>query len=175
MSKRIAVGCAVAAAAVVAGTATATPSHRAQSTLSALDKHFLTSSAQGDAFEIRGGKLAQSKGQSTKVKALGKRLMTDHTKSLSDLAKLASKLGVKIEKTPTPPEAWELKQVGTMTGTSFDRGYASLEVADHIQDIKDTSEEINSGTNASVRALAKQDLPMLKTHLKLSRQALAAG
>jgi predicted outer membrane protein len=62
-----------------------------------------------------------------------------------------------------------------MTGTSFDRGYASLEVADHIQDIKDTSEEINSGTNASVRALAKQDLPMLKTHLKLSRQALAAG
>ena len=98
----------------------ATHARRAAS-LSALDKHFLKTSAQGDAFEIRGGTMAQSKGQDTSIKGLGKTLVKDHTKSLSDVAKAAAKLGVKIEKKPSPPESWELSQAGSQSGKSFDQ------------------------------------------------------
>jgi putative membrane protein len=98
--------------------------------------------------------------------------LKDHSKSLADLKKVARKLGVKVEAKPEPPMQWELSQVGSQSGKSFDQKYASLEVADHIQDIKDTAEEATSGTHPSVRALAREDLPVLKKHLALSKAAL---
>lgn len=159
---------AVAAAALAAG-ASAVGSQT--SAPSALDKHYLMTSAAGDQFEIQGGKIAQSKGSSTAVKKLGATLVKDHTKSLQDLKKVAAKLGVRLPAGPTPPEKWELNQAKSQSGTAFDRVYTSLEVADHEQDIADTTEEMRSGQRAQVKALAKQDLPVLQKHLKLARAA----
>jgi putative membrane protein len=59
-----------------------------------------------------------------------------------------------------------------MSGKSFDQWYAKLEVQDHIQDIKDATDEATSGSNPSIRAEAKKDIPVLKKHLALSRAAL---
>jgi hypothetical protein len=43
-----------------------------------------------------------------------------------------------------------------------------------VQDIQETTDEIRDGTNAAVVAAFKQDLPMLKMHLKLAKAALKA-
>ena len=165
----------IAAAAIVLAAAAAAPAlaERAPApSYSPLDEYMLQSSIQGDRFEIAGGKVAQSKGASTAVRALGARLAKDHAKSLSDAVKVARQLGISVPKTPTPTQEWQLQVVGGASGQGFDSAYANLEVQDHKQDIEDTKTEISKGANASVRKLARTDLPVLRTHLKLSQAAL---
>jgi putative membrane protein len=141
---------------------------------SAWDEQWLMTSIAGDRFEIAGGKLAQSKGASDPVRALGARLVTDHTKSLNEAIAVAKQLGIDVPDSPTPSEQWELAAVQTFSGKAFDQQYASLEVKDHDQDIQETKDEISKGTNKAIRALARTDLPTLKEHRRLSKAALQA-
>jgi predicted outer membrane protein len=163
------------ACAAIVATASAAGSRSAsggQTTVSGLDKMWLQSSMQGDLFEIKGGKLALKLSHTRDVNALARRLMKDHTASYRDSAKIARNLGVKVENTPTPTETWELLTLAKTAASTFDRWYTSLEVADHVQDIAATTDEIQDGTNAAVIADAKQALPMLKAHLKLAKAVL---
>lgn len=166
----------VACAVTVTGAGAASRSHATggQATVSGLDKSSLQTSMEGDLFEITGGKIALKKSHTPAVDALAKRLIKDHTKSYIDAAKVAKQVGVKVEKTPTPSETWELLTIAKVSGKTFDTWYTSLEVYDHVQDIQETTDEIRDGTNAAVVADAKHDLPMLKMHLKLSKAALKA-
>jgi putative membrane protein len=138
---------------------------------SRLDETLLRSSIQGDRFEIIGGKQAQSQAVAPRTRALGARLVKDHSKSLKEAVKLAKALGISVPSTPTPSQEWELQMVAAQPGTAFDAAYSRLEIQDHKQDIEETHEEIDHGLNPSVRALARSDLPILRTHLRLSKQA----
>jgi putative membrane protein len=142
---------------------------------SAADEQWLKTSIEGDRFEIAGGIIAQQKGTSPTVRALGARLITDHTKSLKDAARLARKLGISVPGSPTPSEQWELQIVSTLSGPQFDHWYSALEVEDHKQDITESKDEVSEGSSRQVIKLAKEDLPMLKEHLKLSTQALSTS
>lgn len=143
--------------------------------LSGLDKQYLTSAIQGDRFEIAGGKLAQTKSQNPKVQALGARLVKDHTKSLHEALRLAHAFNVSVPKAPSPTERWELTIVASLSGTSFDRWYASLEVADHHQDISEAADEVSDGANEQVRSSAHKEIPTLRIHLRLSEEALKSA
>jgi len=166
---KLAAGAATAALMAFPGAA-----HAATPIYSPLDESSLQSSIQGDRFEIQGGKLAQSKGVTPAVRALGARLVTDHAKSLREAVALAHKLGIEVPDSPTPSEEWELATVGGMSGDSFDASYTYLEIQDHKQDIEESTMEVQKGLNHSVRHLAHSDLPILRTHLRLSKQALWA-
>jgi putative membrane protein len=130
---------------------------------------------QGDRFEITGGTAAQAKGATTAMKAFGARLVKDHSKSLRDAQRAARRFGIDVPKTPSPSEQWELRTVGGFTGAAFDRSYADLEVQDHIQDIQEAKDEIGEGCNSTIRGLARDDLPVLRQHLRIARQLLASG
>jgi putative membrane protein len=142
---------------------------------SAQDATWLTTGIQGDRFEITGGTAAQSKGATPAMKAFGARLVRDHRASLRDAVRAARRFGVDVPKTPSPSEEWELRTVGAFAGTAFDRSYSDLEVQDHIQDIQETKDEIADGCNATVRGLARDDLPVLRTHLRIAQQLKASG
>jgi putative membrane protein len=176
MSCRIRSGAvALTAAAVACLGSTGVASAKAHHSYSAWDEEWLMTSIQGDRFEIQGGQLAASKATNPAVKALGARLVKDHTKSLGEAVKAAKKLGISVPKSPTPSEQWELKVVASFSGSDFDRWYSDLEVQDHKQDIEESNAEVKMGSNRQVRKLAKTDLPMLKTHLSLSKAALQAA
>jgi putative membrane protein len=144
------------------------------SKVSAADEQYLQSSISGDRFEVIGGKLAEKRSTNPAVLRLAKRLVDDHSKSLSDAIKLAHSLGIDVPSSPTPSEVWELKVVAAAKGKAFNALYSSLEVYDHLQDIDETSSEISEGTNSQIRDDAKTELPMLREHLKLARRAFAA-
>jgi putative membrane protein len=164
---------------LAAGAATAAliafpgPARAAAAIYSPLDKSSLKTSIQGDRFEIAGGKLAQSKGVTPAVRALGKRLVTDHTKSLHEAVALAHRLHIGVPGSPTPSQEWELTTLAGFSDAPFDAAYAYLEVQDHKQDIDEAKMEVEEGLNRSVRHLAHSDLPTLRTHLRLSKQALS--
>jgi putative membrane protein len=157
---------------VTAGAACAS-AHAAS--LSGLDKSYLSGSIQGDRFEIAGGKLALSKSQNAKVRALGARLVKDHSKSLGDASRMAHHFGLDVPKVPTPSQRWELQILGSLSGQAFDQWYARLEVADHHQDISEAAEEVSDGVEQSVRSAAHDEIPILRQHLRLSQDALNAS
>jgi putative membrane protein len=148
---------------------------RHHSRVCGLDKEWLKTSMEGDLFEVAGGQIAKTKSTDPAVLRLANTLISDHTQSYHDAAKLARKLGVDVETEPSPSEQWELQVVRTFSGNAFDHWYSSLEVFDHIQDIQESSDEAKDGCNAEVRHEAKTDIPMLRMHLALSRAALAAN
>src|SRR3954454_15407596 len=144
---KLTVGAAMAALVAFPGAARA-------ATYSPLDESSLQMSIQGDRFEIAGGTLAQSKGVTPGVRALGARLVADHSKSLHEAVALAHRLGIGVPGAPTPSEEWELATLAGLAGAPFDAAYAYLEIQDHKQDIEETSTEVEKGLNHSVRHLA---------------------
>jgi putative membrane protein len=165
----------IACAAVVIGAAgmQASPA-RATATYSPLDEYMLQSSIHGDRFEIAGGRLAAARAATPAVRSLGRRLVRDHAKSLGEAVTVARRLGIRVPTTPSTTQEWELRTVRSMSGLPFDAAYAYLEVQDHKLDIEDTKTELSQGLNPSIRSLARTDLPVLRTHLKLSKRALFA-
>jgi putative membrane protein len=143
--------------------------------LSAKDVNYLQTSISGDRFEIIGGKLAMQKGSSAAVRALGRRLVMDHSKSLHEAVAEAKRAGVKVPEAPTPSMVWELQTVKSMNGSGFDRAYTSLEVKDHQQDIEETSFEVQHGAAQEIKQSAKKELPILRMHLALSKKAAAGA
>jgi putative membrane protein len=171
MNPHVKLGAVLAVAALALTPAAA----RAASTYSPLDEQILQSSIQGDRFEIIGGKVAETKGASARTRALGARLVKDHSKSLREAVALARHLGIKVPSTPSTTEEWELSVVSALSGSDFDIAYSSLEVQDHKQDIEDVHAEQEGGLNKLVIALEHKDLPTLRFHLQLSKKAFWAA
>ena len=176
--RRIATAAAVCAAASVlalGATGAFGAAHTAKTNSSlGLDENWLQTSIQGDRFEIAGGQLALSKSQTPAIRTLAQTLIKDHTKSLREAKTLANALHTQIPHSPSFSETWELQVVGSFSGAEFDKWYASLEVQDHKQDIAEASNEAKNGKQAHVRKSARRELPILKTHLRLSKAALKA-
>lgn len=143
--------------------------------LSALDEEWMTTDMQGDMFEIRGGKIAERNSTNRAVLKLARTLVHDHSQSLKEAEAMARDFGIEIPKSPTMSMTWELNTVKMMRGAAFDRAYSSLEGNDHIQDISEATDEVEDGYNAQVREMAKEELPMLRRHEKLSQQAYKAS
>jgi putative membrane protein len=139
------------------------------------DTNYLQTSISGDRFEIIGGKIALQKTQNPAVRALARRLIHDHSQSLQQSVAEARKDRIKVPTAPTPSMVWELSTVRSMSGSTFDRMYSSLEVKDHQQDIEETTFEVQHGADPSIKKDAKKELPMLRMHLSLSEKALHAS
>lgn len=165
----------LALVAVLAVSSAGAKSSAASKSVSAADEQYLQTSISGDRFEIAGGKWAKAHSKNAAVLRLANRLVSDHTKSLGDAIKLAHSLKIAVPSSPTPSMVWELKMLSSLHGKAYNHWYTSLEVYDHVQDIDETTSEVQNGTNSQVRGDARTELPMLRMHLRMSRQAAAAN
>jgi len=141
---------------------------------SALDKHWLKGAIEGDRFEIAGGQIALQHASSQKVKDLANKLIADHTDSLKDAIALAQRYRIEVPKDPSPTQQWQLETIAGLNGAAFDKSYAKLEVADHVQDIKEAIEEVQEGSAWRIRKAAWEEIPVLKGHLDQAKDALDA-
>jgi putative membrane protein len=130
-----------------------------------LDRVWLKHIAQADLAEVATGNLAEEKGTSEGVKALGAMLVTDHTKHLQQVQTLAGTIRVTLPTAPAPWQQWQADVLGTLSGAAFDQAWATAQVADHLTNIDETQDEIADGCNRAVRALASATLPVLQMHL----------
>jgi putative membrane protein len=151
------------------------PHARSGERVSALDRQSLQSSIAGDRSEIRGGHLAQRRGQSQAVRSLGARLVTDHTMMLRNSVVLARRFGIAVPSGPTAMQRQQLRTAARFRGRAFDQRYTRLEIAGHQMAIADARREIRNGSNSAIRNDARTGLPILQTHLGLARSAQPAG
>ncbi len=144
---------------------------RARIATCGLDRTWLASDVQGSLFEIAGGRIAQSRGASASVKQLAAALIRDHSRSLTESGRFLRRLGLKVPGTPDAVQHWQLHMVTQESGAAFDRDYAWLEVSDHVVDIQNARDEAQNGCNATVRGMARRELPVLQRHLRLATAA----
>lgn len=139
--------------------------------LSDQDKKFAENAARGGMMEVMLGKLASDNAGNATVKALGKMMVTDHTKANEELTKWASAIGYTL---PTALDAEKQKkydELKTKKGAEFDKMYTDFMVSDHKEDIKEFKKEASEGSESALKSFAGKTLPTLEHHLMESEKA----
>jgi putative membrane protein len=137
-----------------------------QQRVSAWDEKWLQLAIMTDRFEIAGGQMAQRHAASEQVKAYGAHLVADHTLALQEKIELATRLGIKVPRAPSPEQQGIHKLLDLFGGPQFDVLFIDAQTKGHQQAILLTQEEATKGRNAEVRAKAAAELPVLQEHLK---------
>jgi len=151
-----------------AGTATGTATG---AKLSAGDEKILKDMAMANMAEVEGGKLAQSKSQSSEVKAFAQQMIDDHTANLNEVKALAQARGVTL---PTEPDAKHkamAAKLEKMSGDAFDKAYMKQAgVQDHKAVHAKLMAASKKAKDPEVKALVDKTEPVVAQHLKSAEQ-----
>jgi len=142
-------------------------SDKAQGTLSAADKDFVTKVRLAGLWEIPAGDMAQEKSDDPRIREIGKTISGQHV-VLDQLTRTTAKK-LKID-LPDKPNSDQQKWLGEMrdaSGTDFDQIYIDRLRAAHGK-IFPAIASIRAGTrNDAVRLLAQQANQFVMTHMTL--------
>jgi predicted outer membrane protein len=139
--------------------------------LSAGDEKILKDMAMANMAEVEGGKLAQSKSQSSEVKAFAQQMIDDHTANLNEVKTLAQARGVTL---PTEPDAKHkamAAKLEKMSGDAFDKAYMKQAgVQDHKAVHAKLMAASKKAKDPEVKALVDKTEPVVAQHLKSAEQ-----
>jgi putative membrane protein len=132
---------------------------------------FVTGAAVSDMYEIAAGNLAQERGQHADVKAFGKMLVTDHTRTSGEMKTSAQ--GVADVTLPTAMDERRQGMVDNLRqapADQFDRVFLAQQVAAHQEALTLAQTYAENGENAALKAHAAKGAPMIQKHLDRARQ-----
>ena len=132
---------------------------------------YVTAAGQSDQFEIQEGRLAQSQGKSARVKAFGKEMVADHTKSTAMVVAAAQKAGLSPS-TPAlrPDQQQMLSQLQATSGDDFDRLYVQQQTQSHQEALQLQQGYAQSGDSKPLKAAAAKITPVVQKHLTMLQQ-----
>lgn len=136
---------------------------------------FIRAASMSDLFEIQSGQLAQTKAGSENAKALGKKLVDDHTAARQELMSLAQGAGV----TAQPPESLDerhqklIDQLTQATGTEFDKVFGLIQADAHREALMLFQSYAANGDNMQIKAFAMKGVPVLQAHLDMAEKIQA--
>jgi putative membrane protein len=129
------------------------------------DAQFLVDVAEINLKEIELGKLAETKSDNPDVKNLGKMMVTEHTKALEDLKKLAGQKSITIPETISDDGDKECDKLSKEKTADFNKDYCDKMVNGHKDAIKKFEDAANDRNDEDIRAFAATMLPVLRMHL----------
>ena len=130
------------------------------------DAAFYKKAAEGGIAEVEAGNLAQSKGDSQKVKDFGAMMVKDHTAANTKLEALAATKGVALPNTSSVGQMATKAKLEVLTGDTFDKAYIKAQVKAHQNTAALFRKEIASGQDPDAQSFAKATLPTVRAHLK---------
>jgi putative membrane protein len=123
---------------------------------------FVRRAVEGGLKEIELGKLASEKAGSEEVRAFGKQMVADHSKSNAELMALAT-----MPAPSAPPKP--VKNLAELSGAAFDRAYMDQMVTDHQATVELFEAEVRDGKDDALRKWAAEKLPAIRGHLEKAR------
>ncbi|WP_328477550.1 DUF4142 domain-containing protein [Actinoplanes sp. NBC_00393] len=141
---------------------------------SAQDATFLRAAYQGNLAEIQGGRIAWQKTTDPAVKSLAASLMRDHIHMNADLYTVARNLKVTLPMEPTAEQKALTERYQAAEATAFDEYYVSTQLAVHREALKMASEQIEEGSEQSVKQLAEDASPIITRHQQTLRDIAEA-
>ena len=166
----IAAALAVMVGSYVAQAQTPAPADRAQAPAaqrSTVDQEFVTKALEGGTKEVAMGKLAAQKATNADVKAFANRMVTDHSKSVAELAALTRMSAPSADKM-TPPA-----KLASANGADFDRAYMAEMVSAHQATVALYEREVREGTDEALKKWANEKLTTVRDHLEKARATQA--
>lgn len=131
------------------------------------DREFLFTIRFANLWEIPMGDLATERGNSEKVRDVGRTLFTDHTKLNSDIEKLAGRYGVELPDAPKSKQQQWMAEIRAATGDEFDRIFANRLRAAHGT-VFGLIAEVRAGTrNDEIRSFAQTANDIVLKHMTI--------
>src|SRR3954467_11143729 len=130
---------------------------------------FVKEVAISDMFEVESNKLAQAKGNAPE-KAFASQMVTDHTKTSTELKGLVSSGKVKAE-LPTALDSSHQSKLDKLKGADgkdFSSNFDSMQVSAHKDAVDLFERYAKGGDNADLKDWAGKILPALKHHLEMA-------
>jgi putative membrane protein len=131
---------------------------------------FVKEVAISDMFEIQSSRLAQDKGNAPE-KSFGSQMITDHTKTSTELKGLVSSGKVQAE-VPAALDSSHQSKLDKLKGESgkdFSSDFDSDQVSGHKDAVSLFERYAKSGDNAALKDWAGKTVPMLKHHLEMAQ------
>jgi putative membrane protein len=132
---------------------------------------FVKEAAQSDMFEIQSSQLAQQKSDDAQTKSFAQRMVTDHTKTTSDIKSMVSGGKLKGVELPTDMASSQksmLDKLKGLNGKDFTKQYHSDQVSGHKDAVSLFERYGKGGDNAELKDWANKTLPTLREHLKMA-------
>ncbi len=131
---------------------------------------FVKEVAVSDMFEIQSSTLAQDKGNAPE-KSFATQMVTDHTKTSTELKGLVSSGKVKAEVPTTLDSSHQSKldKLKGERGKDFSSDFASMQVSAHKDAVSLFERYAKGGDNADLKDWAGKTLPALKHHLEMAQ------
>lgn len=132
---------------------------------------FVKEVAISDMFEIESNKLAEQKGNAQE-KSFAQQMVTDHTKTTSDLKSLVN--SGKVQATlPTEMDSShqsKLDKLSKASGKDFSSDFDSDQVSAHKDAVSLFERYAKGGDNAELKDWAGKTLPTLRHHLEMAQE-----
>jgi putative membrane protein len=130
----------------------------------AADAGFLQAVHQADMAEIAAGGIAQERGVSARVRALGARFVRDHQAIDARLTATARAAGVTLPDTPSAAQLDLTKKYQSVPAAKFDALYLRTQLTAHNEAMRAGKTELAKGADARVKALVAYAAPIVKAH-----------
>src|SRR3954451_5513823 len=131
---------------------------------------FVKEVAISDMFEIESNKLGQAKGNAAE-ESFASQMVTDHTKTSTELKGLVSSGKVKAE-LPSALDSSHQSKLDKLKGENnkdFSSDFDSMQVSAHKDAVSLFERYAKGGDNADLKNWAEKTLPALKHHLEMAQ------
>lgn len=155
-----------AAAAVLAGGVAFAQASDPSSSAAMPTPDYLMAAGKSDMFEMQEGQLAAQMSSNARIKAFGRQMMKDHTKSTNMVMAAAQKSGVAVTP-PTlgPDQTAQLEQLKAAQGPAFDQMYLSQQLASHEAALSVQKGYANTGSDKNLKKTAAKIVPVVEHHI----------
>ena len=141
--------------------------------LSSADQNLMLEVAKGGMMQLEVSKVALQKATNPEVRELAKAEVDEQTGLSAKLKEIADAKGITLPASPDPKTQAMVTKLQGMSDVALDKMYVSESgVKGHEKLDKVMSTVESTASDASLKGIAKAAHPLVKTHLKVSRQIL---
>jgi putative membrane protein len=158
----------LAPGALISTRASDTAENRGQ--LSAADYKFAKEAASGGMMEVSLGKVAAENSSNPAVQQFGQRMVTDHGKAGTELARIASRRGASLPVALTASQQKEIDRLVQVSGPEFDKIYVAMIVRDHKADEKEFQRASEKVKDPDLKSFAASTLAVVQEHLRMAEE-----
>ncbi len=130
---------------------------------------FITSAGNSGLAETQLSLIALQRSQTPEIKTYAQQMITDHTRTNTELAQLAGKKGVSLPREMDSAHKALARELEKLSGETFDKRYVDVMLEDHEKTITEFDTQIRVGSDSDVKAFARKQLPVLQEHLQMAR------
>ena len=131
------------------------------------DSEFMAKAASGGMLEVEMGKQVASRAVTPDAKKFAEQMVSDHTKSNTELMALAAKKNITLPTTLSDDHKDVLKDVTEKKGVAMDQEYMKEMLKDHQEDVKEFTDASIKASDPEIKAFAAKNVPVLQMHLDM--------